>query len=800
MKSRQTKTAQNNVSDNMADNLIETLLGEKVPISRSPGKNILDSGLRETYQLPVQIGQAGKALSRGDKPWIVGTFSPGVPTDKNHPKGHNGVDLKAARGIPVYPIASGVVKEIGSGGISGNFVMCLHEDGSVQSFYGHLDSIRVGRGQPVNQATPLGTVGDTGNAKGRGPHLHYEVKVNGILVNPLGIPGKQVGSLSKKAFLLSSIHKLANKFELLASLNENFSKKAENEMKDIKINNTEQKIFDLLMQVVAEKAPGTVLRTAGGWVRDKLMGKDSQDIDIAVDRMSGQAFATLVFNWMQEHGVPIDHKMAVVKSNPDKSKHLETTILPIFGIPIDFVQLRKETYDTDGQQSRIPTIDTDNVSAEDDALRRDFTVNSMFYNLNEGKVEDLTGRGMEDLQKGILRTPLDPVVTFLQDPLRILRAIRFAAKYGLELDPNLIKAARDPRVQKAFMEKLAHERIWKEMVGVQETEGFKRGFLTGPDPAKAAHLMNILGIRDLLFTLSEEEKDRLGIKQDETTHWDADQNTPHHNLNIWEHTLEAMKHLANIARDSNIDEGKENKEVEEAVRHLSVLLHDIGKCDLCSRQRKEDGTFSYLGHAESSAKMAEYILEEKFKAPKEITQRVKNIIFNHMRLHVLEDHPSDSALRRVLKDIGDDWQNLVYHSLADAMGKRDAVEDPKYRAMVERLVKLKAEQGGSTKPKRPIDGNIIMNELGLKPGPHIKQITDALDEALLENPTMTPEEALSFIKTVPLKEITLSPRGKAFVEKAKKAGIEILIPQEKQLLPGWSYHQYPNGDVTLIKT
>lgn len=214
MKSRQTKIAQDSISTNMADNLIESLLDEKVPTSKDPTANTLEFANSETYQLPVQVGQAGQALSRGDKPWIVGTFSPGVQTDKNHPKGHNGVDLKAIKGTPVYPIASGIVKEVGTGGISGNFVMCLHENGNVQSFYGHLDSIKVSKGQQVSQSTPIGTVGETGNAKGRGAHLHYEVKVNGSLVNPLNIPGKQVGSLSKKASLLTDICKLADKFEL----------------------------------------------------------------------------------------------------------------------------------------------------------------------------------------------------------------------------------------------------------------------------------------------------------------------------------------------------------------------------------------------------------------------------------------------------------------------------------------------------------------------------------------------------------------------------------------------------------
>lgn len=517
----------------------------------------------------------------------------------------------------------------------------------------------------------------------------------------------------------------------------------------ISLTETENKIFKLLLQVVDESAPYVTLRAAGGWVRDKLIGNPSQDIDIAVDHLSGQTFATLVFNWMKTHNIPIDHGMAVVKSNPEKSKHLETTILSIYGISIDFVQLRKETYDVDRQPSRIPIIDTDNVSPEDDARRRDFTINALFYNLKTKQVEDYVD-GMLDLTDRILRTPLDPKITFLQDPLRILRGIRFAVKYDLDIEDNIINAARDLEVQNSFREKLSSERIWKEMVGVQEANGFKRGFLIGPNPVKAVHFMNTLGMRDLLFTLSLEERNLLGVKQDETSHWDADQNTPHHNLTIWTHTLAAMQHLVRITRDEKVDTGKEFPEMEEVVRNLSILFHDIGKCDLCSRQTKENGTFSYLGHAESSAKMVEYLLEKRLKAPKNIIQRVKNIIQNHMRLHALENNCSNSSLRRILKDVGDDWQNLVYHSLADALGKVGASEDSKYRQMIPRMLMLKEEQGGINKPKKPINGKVIMDVLGLKPGPKIKQVTDVLDEALLENPTMTAEEAIELIKTIHL--------------------------------------------------
>lgn len=220
MDSKQIKIAQNvaaNISTDTADNLIESLLGEKVPISNAPATNTLESITQETYQLPVQVGVTGKSLLEGDRPWIVGTFSPGVQTDKNHPKGHSGVDLKAVKGTPVHPIASGVVKEIGTGNISGNFVMCLHEDGHVQSFYGHLDTIKTTKGQAVNKSSIIGTVGDSGNARNRGAHLHYEVKLNGSLVNPFSIVGKLVGSLTKRSSLMQKIIKLAEIYSELCN-------------------------------------------------------------------------------------------------------------------------------------------------------------------------------------------------------------------------------------------------------------------------------------------------------------------------------------------------------------------------------------------------------------------------------------------------------------------------------------------------------------------------------------------------------------------------------------------------------
>lgn len=500
----------------------------------------------------------------------------------------------------------------------------------------------------------------------------------------------------------------------------------------MKLTDLEKNIFSTLLAKAKQHAPNTTLRAAGGWLRDKLLEIDSHDIDIAVDNISGQEFVKL----MTSH-------FTVIKSNPDQSKHLETTMATIFGVPIDFVQFRKEVY----EDSRIPTITTDNVTPAEDASRRDFTINALFYNLHTEEIEDHCG-GLEDLKNKTLRTPLDPKKTFLDDPLRILRGIRFAAKYNLSIDPAMIEAANHPEVQTAFKTKISQERIWREMVGVYEVDGFKRGFLLGPNPVLACRLMKDMGIRDLLFTLTDEEKKLLGVKQDETAHWDQDQNSKYHNLTVWEHTLAAMGHLVRFAKEDDIDKDHPQPENEEIVRILSVLFHDIGKCDLCYRQLKDDGTFGYHGHAESSAKTVEYLLDARLKAPKDIITRVEAMAFHHMRIHIIEDKPSKTVLRRILKDIGDDWKNLVYHSLADNMGKIGAEEDKKYKAMIPTFEMLKNENGGGTKPKRPIDGHVIMTELNLKPGPLVKVVTNALDEALLENPNMTSDEAIAFIKTV----------------------------------------------------
>lgn len=133
-------------------------------------------------------------------------------------------------------------------------------------------------------------------------------------------------------------------------------------------------------------------------------------------------------------------------------------MIKVFGEFIDLVNLRSEEY---GEDSRVPIIKIG--TPEQDALRRDLTINSMFYNINSAKIEDLTGSGISDLKHGIARTPLEPYKTFVDDPLRVLRVIRFAQRFGFRITDEIVEAALNPKVKDAFEHKITFERIQKEM-------------------------------------------------------------------------------------------------------------------------------------------------------------------------------------------------------------------------------------------------------------------------------------------------------------------------------------------------
>lgn len=507
---------------------------------------------------------------------------------------------------------------------------------------------------------------------------------------------------------------------------------------NISFNTLEKNLFSLLKNVVKEKSPDTTLRVAGGYVRDKLLGKDSNDIDIAVDNMTGEQFANLVTQYMSEHGLKAGN-VSVVEANPDQSKHLATAMVKIFGLPIDFVNLRTETY----SDSRIPTMQFG--TAEEDAQRRDLTINSLFYNINTGKIEDFVG-GAEDLQNRIARTPTDPVQTFLDDPLRILRTIRFAARYGLSLDPAIIEAAHRPDVRQAFLNKISQERIWTELAGKKDGDHYKPGALIGENPTRAVELLKQLGLLELIFDPKPEEMEELKMDK-EMVPWETNQNNPHHKFDIWNHTLNVVKNLV----DQTQGDIKEDQETY-LIRNIAAMLHDIGKRYTGIHGTNEKGFTSYHGHEETSAKLADKILT-RLKAPKDIIDRVVSLIDNHLRPHQLLDNGSGRSYRKYVRDLPD-WKHSIDLATADNLGKEDfspeqiEIEKQKYedlRSKIQNSLPENMGKGGNVIP-RPITGKDLLQD-GFLPGPKMGEILKAIDEALLDNPSLTKEEALELAES-----------------------------------------------------
>jgi tRNA nucleotidyltransferase/poly(A) polymerase len=208
-----------------------------------------------------------------------------------------------------------------------------------------------------------------------------------------------------------------------------------------------------------------VLRWAGGWVRDKLLGIESHDIDTAINNMTGETFALRMAEMSRLPEIQKAHDLSpddvgrlyTVAKNPEKSKHLETASVKLCGLDVDFVNLRKETYTDD---SRNPQVEFG--TAEEDALRRDATVNALFYNLMTEKVEDFTG-GLRDMEAKLIRTPMEPFQTFTDDPLRVLRLIRFASRLEFTIDPEVEAVMGDARVLDALRLKISRERVGIEL-------------------------------------------------------------------------------------------------------------------------------------------------------------------------------------------------------------------------------------------------------------------------------------------------------------------------------------------------
>ncbi|CAN1343429.1 tRNA nucleotidyltransferase cca2 [Linum perenne] len=253
----------------------------------------------------------------------------------------------------------------------------------------------------------------------------------------------------------------------------------------IEPNEVERKIFDRLLGTLRHFNMSTQIRVTGGWVRDKLLGKESCDIDIAIDNMLVCDFVDKVKEYLETIGEEVQG-IGVIARNGVRSKHLETVRMRVFDLWIDIVNFRCEDC-----SDKSCIIMMKFGTAEEDAYRRDLTINSLFYNINKSSIEDFTGRGVADLKSRRIVTALPPKEEFLDDPLRVLRAIRFGARFEFALDEDLIEAARCEEVKNSLAAKGSKERIGSEIDLM----------IRGNEPVKAMSYISDMKLYFVVFCL-----------------------------------------------------------------------------------------------------------------------------------------------------------------------------------------------------------------------------------------------------------------------------------------------------------
>jgi tRNA nucleotidyltransferase/poly(A) polymerase len=384
----------------------------------------------------------------------------------------------------------------------------------------------------------------------------------------------------------------------------------------ISLSPNEQKIFSFLLEANQTLGLNSVMRVAGGWVRDKLLGKDSNDIDVAVDNMKGADFAN---HLKKLEGHPAIGKSYVVKENPEQSKLIGSANVVIYGEPIDFVNLRKDTYDKDRvdkdkeKLSRIPT--TEMADADLDAHRRDLTINALFYNVNTGQVEDYVN-GLQDLATMTLRAPEDPLHRLLEDPLRALRWLRFYSRFkDSKFDPSMIQALSDPQVQEMYKAKVSPTRAFPELKKLME----------GSKPGEALRLLFNTGLHKSVFNTP---------KFRELTDLNMEQKNKHHAHNLMEHTFNVMDGLNKIMISEGVDPET------RMLMNFAAMFHDFGKAGpqefgkpggprVQQPHPSRPEEMMYKGHENVSSEVADEILKTVGLGSK-ARRFVSQIIDNHM--------------------------------------------------------------------------------------------------------------------------------------------------------------------------
>lgn len=429
----------------------------------------------------------------------------------------------------------------------------------------------------------------------------------------------------------------------------------------------------------------------GGFVRDLLLNRDNDDIDVVVVG-KGVEMAKAYVNYLRDNGQKAKYSLF---------ENFGTAQVRAHDMEIEFVGARKESYD---RGSRKPIVEEGTL--KDDQLRRDFTINAMAICLNKrhfGKLVD-PFHGVDDLENRIIRTPVKPDITFSDDPLRQLRAVRFASKLNFDIDRDTFEGIKRNCDRLSI---ISEERINVELMKI----------LASDSPSKGIHLLLDSGLLEKF--LPEVAKLNTDGRTEKITHG---------HKNIFDHTLEVLSNVAINTKDPWV--------------RLAALLHDIGK--IPTRRYVPGSGYTFMGHETVGANMVDVIFR-RLKLPlDEHLTLVHNLVKLHMRPQsIAAEGVTDSGVRRLVFDADGHIDELLILAEADITTSK-AWKKEKFIAQYEELKRRieDLKQADFVRTFQPcVSGNDIMERYGLPPCKKVGELKQIIKDAVLDGTVEnTPEK------------------------------------------------------------